>query len=205
MSDGHEIEIASQIFDALKSLLTSNSYDHEYATTLVYSTPHTKIEGGEEDPDELITDQDYEEDSETPVYESFSFGYMKRAIEFYDDIDQKTGKRKHSWKNVKHQFRRIPYQYYLACFRTYIEESGTKTQKIDSVEDSVYDKFEGARELLRPVHDIDLKRWAQQQALSTFFYEFVASDTWILTFKHKYNIRSRKVTKVSVANCRESF
>ena len=38
-----------------------------------------------------------------------------------------------------------------------------------------------------------------------FFHEFVASDTWILAFKHKYNICSRKVTKVNVANCRESF
>ena len=26
MSDGHEIEIASQLFDALKSILTSSSY-----------------------------------------------------------------------------------------------------------------------------------------------------------------------------------
>ena len=178
MLDGHEIDIASQMFDALKSILTSSSYDHEYATTLDYSTPDTEIDGCEEDPDEPITDQDYEEeDSETPVYKSFSFGYMKRAIEFYDDIDQKTGKRKHSWKNVKHQFRQIPYQYYMARFRTYIEESATKKQKIGSVEDFVYDKFERARELLRPVHDIDLKRWAQQQARSTFFHEVVASDT----------------------------
>ena len=43
------------------------------------------------------------------------------------------------------------------------------------------------------------------QPRSTFFHEFVASDTWILAFKHKYNICSRKVTKVSVANCRESL
>ena len=94
MSDGHEIEIASQLFDALKSILTSSPYDHEYATTLDYSTPDTEIDGCEEDPDEPITYQDYEEeDSETPVYESFSFGYMKRAIEFYDDIDQKIDKR----------------------------------------------------------------------------------------------------------------
>ena len=151
------------MLDALKSILTSSSYDHKYTTTLEYSTQDTEIDGCEEDPDELIIDQDCEEeDSETPVYENFSFGYMKRAIEFYDDIDQKTAKRKHSWKNVKHQFRRIPYQYCLACFRTYIEESGTKKQKIDSVEDFVYDKFEGARELLRPLHDIDLKRWSQQ-------------------------------------------
>ena len=83
---------------------------------------------------------------------------MKRAIEFYDDIDQKTGKRKHSWKNVRHEFIRIPYQYYLAHFRTYIEERWTKKKKIDSVEDFVDDKFARARELLRPVHDIDLKR-----------------------------------------------
>ena len=194
------------MFDARKSILTSSSYDHEYATTLDYSTPDTEIDGCEEDPDEPITDQDYEEeDLETYVYESFSFGYTKRAIEFYDDIDQKTGKRKHSWKDVKPQFRRIPYQYYLACFRTYIEENGTKKQKIDSVEDFVYDKLEGARKLLRPDHDIDLKRSAQQQVRSTFFHEFAASDTWILAFKLKYNIRSRKVTKVSVANCRESF
>ena len=34
MSDGHEIEVASQVFDALKSILTSSSYDHEYARHL---------------------------------------------------------------------------------------------------------------------------------------------------------------------------
>ena len=38
-----------------------------------------------------------------------------------------------------------------------------------------------------------------------FFHEFVASDTWILAFKHKCNTCSRKVTEVSVGNCRESF
>ena len=71
------------MFDALKSILTSSYYDHEYATILDYSAPNTEIDGCEEDPGESITDQDYEEeDSETPVYESFSFGYMKRAIEF---------------------------------------------------------------------------------------------------------------------------
>ena len=46
------------MFDALKSILTSSSYDHEYGTTLDYSTPDTEIDGCEEDPDELITDQE---------------------------------------------------------------------------------------------------------------------------------------------------
>ena len=58
MSDGYEIEIASQVFDALKSILASSYYDHEYATILDYSTPDTEIDDCEEDPDETITDQD---------------------------------------------------------------------------------------------------------------------------------------------------
>ena len=57
MSDGHEIEVASQMFDVLKSILTSSSYVHEYATTLDYSTPDTEMDDCEEDPEELITDR----------------------------------------------------------------------------------------------------------------------------------------------------
>jgi hypothetical protein len=77
--------------------LTSNSYFHDYVTTLDYTTPDTGIDGCEEDPDEPSTDSDYEEeDAETLVFENFSLSYMKRAVEYYDDIYQKTGKRKHS-------------------------------------------------------------------------------------------------------------
>ncbi len=123
------------MFDVVESILTSNSYFHDYVTTLYYSTSDTEIDDCEEDLDEPSTDSDYdEEDVEQPIFENFSLSYMKRAIEYYDDIDQKTDKQKHSWKSVKHQFRRIPHQYYLTRFRGYVEEGGTKKQKVDSVE-----------------------------------------------------------------------
>ncbi len=71
-----------------------------------------------------------------------------------------------------------------------------RNKKIDSIDEFVYEKFEHARDLLRPVHDIDLRRWSHQQAKSMSFNQFVASDTWVLNFKRKHDICSRKITKV---------
>lgn len=122
---------------------------------------------------------------------------MKRALEFYDAINPKTGKRKHTWKNVKHNFQRISYQYYMDRFWQYVEQEGTKKQKVESVDDFVYEKFERARDLFCPVHDIDLKRWDYPQARSMSFSEFTISDTWLLNFKRKYGICLREITKVS--------
>jgi hypothetical protein len=103
---------------------------HEHETTLDYAIPDSELDGCEVDPDDCHEDVDYdEEDTEPKVFEDFSLSYMKRALEFYDAINPKTGQRKHTWKNVKHHFRRIPYQYYMARFRKYLEEEGTKKQK----------------------------------------------------------------------------
>ena len=58
----------------LKSILTRNSYNHEYKTTL---------DGCEEDPDDFYQDSDYEEeDTKTKVFENFTLSYIKRALEF---------------------------------------------------------------------------------------------------------------------------
>ena len=194
----HEDEIATHLFEILESILTSDSYTHEHETTLDYVMPDSELDGCEVDPDGCQEDVDYdEEDTEPKLFEDFSLSYMKRALEFYDAINSKTGKRKHTWKNVKHHFRRIPYQYYMARFRKCLEEEGTKRQKIDSIDEFVYETFEHARDLLHPVHEIDLRRWSHQQARSMSFNQFVASDTWLLNFKGKYDICSRKIRKVS--------
>jgi hypothetical protein len=90
----------------------------------------------------------------------------------------------------------------MTRFRQYVEQEGTKKQKVDSVDDFVYEKFERARDLFCPVHDINLKRWGHQQARSMSFNEFAVSDTWLLNLKHKYDICSRKITKVSFDVCK---
>jgi hypothetical protein len=121
---------------------------------------------------------------------------MTKAVNFYDEINPQTGKRKRRWQTVKHNFQRIPHQIYLSRFRRYLEKHGTKKQKLDKIDDYVFDIFERAREKALPVHDIDLRRWALKQAMEESLYNFVASKHWLYTFKHKHNIVSRKVTKV---------
>ena len=185
-----ENEIADQLFNVFESIWTSTSYNEENEITVDHNTMDNEIEECEED-------LDYEaKDEETPVFESFSLSYMKRALDYYDAINPKTGKRSHTWRNVQNKFRRIKDQSYMSRFRDYIEKGGTKKQKVDSVDDYVYNNFERARDLLCAVHDIDLKRWAVRKARMMSLHGFVASDHWILNFKHKHNICSRKIIKV---------
>jgi hypothetical protein len=121
---------------------------------------------------------------------------MIKAVNFYYEINPKTGKRKRRWETVKHNFRRIPHQKNLARFRHYLEKHGTKKQKLDKIDDHVFDMFERARENALPVHDIDLRRWAFKKAMDESLHNFVASGKWLYDFKYKHNIISRKVTKV---------
>jgi DNA-binding ferritin-like protein (Dps family) len=122
---------------------------------------------------------------------------MAKEVEFYDEVNPQTGKRKRRWETVKHNFRRIPYQTYLSRFRRYLEKHGTKKQTLDKIDDHVFDMFERAREKALPVHDVDLRRWTRKQAMNESLYNFVASNQWLYTFKHKHNIISRNITKVS--------
>ena len=92
------------------------------------------------------------------MFESFSLSYMKRALNYYDAINPKTGKRSHTWKSVQNRFQRNSHQSYMARFRHYAEQGGTTIEKIDSLNDYVYSNFEQARNLLYPVHEIQLKQ-----------------------------------------------
>lgn len=97
---------------------------------------------------------------------------------------------------MKQHFRRIPHQNYLARFRHYLEKHGTKKQKLDEIDDHVFDMFERGGENALPVHDIDLRRWVLKEAMDESLHNFVASSHWLYNFKYKHNIISRKVTKV---------
>ena len=83
---------------------------------------------------------------------------MKKVVDYYDERDLKTGKRKRSWSTTQHRFRRVPHQQYISRFRQYLETHGNKKQKLENVDEYVFTKFEKAREQQLPVHDVDLKR-----------------------------------------------
>lgn len=77
-----------------------------------------------------------------------------------------------------------------------IEQNGTKREKIQVIEDFVYDKFEEARNRVLSVHDHDLRRWALQKAAEDSVLNFQASEHWLRAFKHRHRICSRKITKL---------
>lgn len=193
-----ECEVAELLYGVLESITNSHSHTFEVETTLDHESVDGEVINDVDDEDTAEETLDFtwtevDENGEKTLCKQFSLDYMTRAVDFYDEINPQTGKRKRRWETVKHNFRRIPHQNYLARFRQYLEKHGTKKQKLEKVDDYVYDMFERAREKALPVHDIDLRRWALKKAMDESLYNFVASSYWLHTFKHKHNIASRRV------------
>ncbi|CAF2847958.1 unnamed protein product [Rotaria sp. Silwood2] len=198
----HEEQIVSHLFDILESLVNSSDFNVHVETTLDYSSSidsDNDDEGSDESSDNLTDDSDYEEQQTTTRYglENFALDYMQRALEYYDAIDPKTQKRIHTFKGLRSRFPCVTHQAYLSRFRTYLQNNGTKQQKIDCINDHVYEKFENARLQSLPVHDRDICRWGYQKAVEISFYDFRASNYWLINFKRKNNICSKKITKVA--------
>ncbi|CAF1673171.1 unnamed protein product, partial [Adineta ricciae] len=194
-----ECEVAELLCGVLESITNSHSHSIEVETTLDHELVDDELidDIEDEDTDEETWDPDWNHDDEDKeLCKQFSLDYMTKAINFYDEINPHTGKRKRRWETVKHQFRRIPHQSYLSRFRHYLEKHGTKKQKLEKINDYVFDMFERARENALPVHDIDLRRWALKKAMDESLHNFVASSYWLHSFKNKHNIISRKVTKI---------
>jgi len=197
-----EREVADLLYGVLESLVNSHSHSVDVETTLDHGLDDNEIineTADENDEMEDSFDPDYlgeEEDDEVTLCKKFSLEYMTRAVNFYDEINPKTGQRKRRWSTVKHYFKRIPHQKYIGRFRRYLEKHGTKKQKLDRIDDYVFDIFERARGNALPVHEIDLRRWALKKAMDESLHDFAASNHWLDTFKRRHNIISRKVTKV---------
>ena len=126
----------------------------------------------------------------------FSIEYMKKTVEFYDAKNAKTGKKQHSWEAFQHYFRNVKDRNYIESFRKYLESDGTKPQKLDEIDQYTYENFEKARAEHLIVHDIHLKRWALQKAREIDDNTFKASDNWVLRFKRRHALCSRKITKL---------
>lgn len=209
-------EVAEVLFDNVKSILTSTSYYYEYDDTLDFdsddrptfeeintetSNNNDDYDSGDDDNDHS-NDEDYEYVPEKEQFSQnqFSIEYMQRVIEYYDEIDLKTGKRKHTFSSLQQRFERVKYKNYIPRFRTYMEKQGTKRQKLDEIDCFVYQSFDNTRKQCSSIHDIDLKRWALDKASELGDISFVASVNWIRSFKKRHRSVSRKITKLTTKN-----
>lgn len=122
----------------------------------VWTGQQLGINDHDEKYDEEFMDVDNDRHHHLQIY--FSLGYMKQAIDFYDEMNERTGKKKHSWKAFQHRFQKVKNRSYIERFRTYVENGGTKRQKLDQIDQYTFEKFEKARSEFHFVHDIHLKR-----------------------------------------------
>ncbi|CAF1504101.1 unnamed protein product, partial [Rotaria sordida] len=164
----HEFTVESEIsLDYISDDLTEDEID-QYAVS----------EDSELDPDFNDTDNDDSDD----LLQKFSLDYMKKVIEYYDERNPLTGKRRRSWKGVKRRFKRVTHSSYISRFRAYIEKGGTRTQKWENINNYVYHKFEQARESNLPV--ITTKQVTSKEEVQHSADEFVSTVRNLLP---KYN------------------
>ena len=199
-SSSCEEEIINSLLKMLNNVCNCTSYEIESDVTLDYDDEEEF--GGFEDEDTDSTDESVDpsfdesaKDGNMTNKTNFSLDYMKKVIDYYDARDSK-GQRKHTWKSTQHRFKSVSHRQYITRFRHYIEQHGTKREKLEVVDDFVYDMFEEARDNVLPVHDRDLKRWALQKAAEDSSLISEASEHWLRVFKHHHRICSRKVTKL---------
>jgi len=127
---------------------------------------------------------DIDDDGKDAFLQKFSFMiiYMKQVIEYFDERDSMTGKRRRSFKSVKHRFRRVTDSRYLGF--VCLLKRRNKTAKVRNINNYVYHKFERARKSFLPVHDIDLRRAERQtETIQESFNRFVASEKCLFNFK----------------------
>ncbi|CAF3878704.1 unnamed protein product, partial [Rotaria sp. Silwood1] len=199
-----EEQIARNLFNCLIKILESSSYLFESESTLDVDDESTYSDDEDSAPKtptfkqlDVALDTDYQIiDDDFNLDQKFSLEYMKSAVDYFDEKDALTGKRKRSWTSVQHRFRRIPNPQCITRFRKYISTGGTKKHKIDDIDIYVYDQFGNARYQLLAVHDIDLRRWGLQKARELDLNSFEASENWLLAFKHRHRISSRKITQL---------
>jgi hypothetical protein len=78
--------------------------------------------------------------------------------------------------------------------KKYLERGGSNYKKYDNVDKMTLEAFISMRDDEEEVHDNDLIDAALNAAEELGLTEFKASASWLLRFKKKYRIVSRKVT-----------
>lgn len=146
------------------------------------------------------TDQDMEWDAD-PDYipEDKDDKTLENELTLEEIIDIVADRDKHpDWKfeTFRKRHRKVRYPYYIAMFRNIIARGGTNKMKLKQVNEYVLEKFTYARNHSYPVHDKNLRTWAAFKA-NQIDLKFKASAHWIMNFKNKNRITSRKAKIVT--------
>ena len=96
-----ECEVADLLCSVLESITSSHSHTFEVETTLDHELVDNELiddveceDTAEEASDPNWNDENEDENEEKALCKRFSLDYMTKAVEFYDEINPQTGKRR---------------------------------------------------------------------------------------------------------------
>jgi hypothetical protein len=116
-----EQQLVDQVYEILDNVRTSSSYEMENENTLDYDASfddadedeNYDTEADEENDPTFYGTEGEKELEDDALLQKFSLEYMTNVTDFYDEIHETTGKRKHTWKSLQHRFRRVSHIYLL--------------------------------------------------------------------------------------------
>ncbi|CAF3580119.1 unnamed protein product [Rotaria sp. Silwood1] len=100
-------EVAKALFKNVESVLNCSAYCLENNHTLDLDTELLEQQLESNDNNDNLYYND-EREKENIIQHQFSFEYMKNVIEFYDEKDEKTGKRKNPFSYIQKRFKKHP-------------------------------------------------------------------------------------------------
>jgi hypothetical protein len=147
--------------------------------------PIAEIEVDDED------DPDYYEEPE-PEADGRIISYKTKRL-ILDMYDGTNGQKRRTFESIARLYDWLT-RVHIQRFRAKLEGSGTRAELLKLLGRRVYTKFLDARKKMAPVHGRMICRWALIEAPHLNLTTFRASPSWLLKFKRRYGIVSRKIT-----------
>lgn len=183
-----EIAAAERLFEVLKPF--KDSYFNELYTYDTLEFDDEFDEMIDEEESDYDTDDD-DEDEHPDIKNRFTLEEMENIIEWVDEHPNV------GIATISRRFRKVKYMYYITRFRQYIENNGTRLEKLKQIKEFMFNEFYVKRSIEKEaIHDADLELYAIQKARELNWDTFKASKSFINTFKREHGISSRRYNKI---------
>jgi hypothetical protein len=183
-----EMSASRMLFKVLKDF--KDSYLNELFSydTLDFDDEFDEISEEEESSEE--TDE-YDEIQDRDVRDYFTLEEMEMIVDWVDQHPNYT------ISSIKNRFRKVKSMLYIQRFRKYIDQNGTRVDKLNKIKEFMLNEFHLKRTIEKEaVHDADLQLFAVQKARELEWDRFVASESFVTTFKKQNRISSRRYNKL---------
>ena len=167
-----------------------NSYFNEIYIydTLEFDDEYDEVNNEEKSDDKI---DDYNENEDSDIRSCFTLEEMENITEWVDQHPNV------GIASISHRFRKVRYMYYITRFRQYIENNGTRLEKLKQIKEFMFNQFYLKRTIEKEtIHDDDLELYAIQKARELNWDTFTASKSFINDFKRENGISSRRYNKI---------